>query len=246
MKLHHVLMMLITAVVLAPVHALADTRPVDKVVAAHYPPLMVDGDPDKPGYAVEVLREAANRAGRDIDLQFLPFERAIHAILSEADTLMPALFKGKKRDKDILWLAEVDRTALRFASVSDPVNTLDQARTLPLIVVERGTTSEFFLSELGFTNVQEPRSPQASASMLASKRAHAWLLTEELMRRTWRMMGRETDLIVGDMIHEIPVFMVASLRLPDDTRLAYQTAIADMRADGTLDRISEHYRGDLQ
>ena len=238
----HKTVILLAMLFLGCTFALAETATPDRVVAAHYPPLMIEGSPENPGYAVEVLQEAARRAGRETRLEFLPFERAIHAILSDEKTLMPALFKGKERDKDILWLAEVQRTGLSFSSVSQPVNTLEAARALPLIVVERGTTSEFFLDRLGFANVQRTRSPQASANMLASGRAQAWLLTEQLMRRTWRNMGLHDDLVVGDMIHDIPVFMVASLQLPEDMRIAYQTAVADMRADGTLHRIAEKYR----
>lgn len=226
---------------LLPAFGQAEERPRDKVVAAHYPPLMIDGNARQPGYAVEVLHEAARRIGRDIELEFLPFERAIHAILTDEQTLMPALFKGKKRDKDILWLAEIQRTGLSFASVSGRVDNVDQARSLPLIVVERGTTSEYFLDRLGFQNVQKTRSPEASANMLSSGRAQAWLLTEQLMRRTWQSMGQDADLVIGDVIHEIPVFMVASQGLSEATRDAYRAAIAEMRTDGTLEQIAQTY-----
>ena len=48
-------------------------QPTDKVVAAYYPPLMIDTSEDRPGYAVEVLREAARRTGRQVNITFLPF-----------------------------------------------------------------------------------------------------------------------------------------------------------------------------
>ncbi|MBY5931994.1 transporter substrate-binding domain-containing protein [Tateyamaria omphalii] len=215
---------------------------VDRVVAAHYPPLMIDGAPGRPGYAIDVLQEAARRAGRSIDLQFLPFQRAVHEILTDDATLMPALFKGKAHDDQILWVVEYHRTGLSFASLSNRVDTIEQARDLSAIVVERGTTSEQVLSQLGFDNLQYTRSPQASANMLASGRADAWLLTEDMMRMTWSMLDMDTALSVGSSIRDIPVFLVASPALPDDTRRAYQTAINAMRNDGTLARLLQRYQ----
>ncbi|MEM8537892.1 MAG: hypothetical protein AAGF56_08530, partial [Pseudomonadota bacterium] len=60
----------------------------DTVVAAHYPPLMIETDTERPGYAVEVLQEAARRAGRDIEITFLPYERAMFRVQNDPATLM--------------------------------------------------------------------------------------------------------------------------------------------------------------
>ncbi|MEX0308960.1 MAG: substrate-binding periplasmic protein [Tateyamaria sp.] len=217
------------------------SQPVDEVVAAHYPPLMIDGATDRPGYAVEVLFEAARRAGRDITVTFYPFERAIHAIVNKDAVLMPSLFQGKNYDDDIMWVAEIQRAELRFASISGRVDTLQQARDLPIIVAERGTTSERLLNSLGFENLQTTRSPTSSAQMLAAQRADAWLLTERLMRSTWTRLDMATPLTVGDIVHEVPVFLAASLSLPDDVAHAYAEAIHEMDEDGTLDRILSRY-----
>ncbi|WP_189799413.1 ABC transporter substrate-binding protein [Tateyamaria sp. syn59] len=238
------LMGLLMVLVVAPVHLRAEQPvqpPIDRVVAAHYPPLMIEGNADRQGYAVDVLREAARRADRQIELQFLPFQRAVHEVLTGEATLMPALFKGKAHDAQILWVTEFHRTSLNFASVSGPVNTLDDARALSSIVVERGTTSENVLDQLGFGNVHSTTSPDASANMLASGRADAWLLTEDMMRMTWGMLDMENPLFIGETIRDIPVFLVASPTLPDDTRRTYMAQINEMRADGTLERLLQRY-----
>ena len=155
--------------------------------------------------------------------------------------MLPALFKGKKRDEEILWLAEIHRTTLQFSTLGASVDTLDAARSLDAIVVERGTTSENLLKGLGFDNVQGSSSPEASANMLASGRATAWLLTEDMMRTTWHKLGMSAPLSVGEDVHAIPVFLVASTDLPDEVGRAYRAAIADMASDGTLTRIWQRY-----
>lgn len=213
----------------------------DRVVAAHYPPLMIEGATERPGYAIEVIKEAARRAGRDVDITFFPFERAIFEVVNGPAVMMPSLFQGKPYDGDIRWVAEIQRAELRFASLSQPIHSLDDARHLQAIVVERGTTSETLLTALGFENMQTTPSPVSSANMLAAERADAWLLTERMMRSTWARMQMEKPLQIGGIVHAVPVFIASSLSLPDDVATAYADAIREMRADGTLARLLAIY-----
>ena len=131
--------------VLPPVAVLAT----DRVVAANYPPLMITAEGERPGYAVEVLREAARRAGRDFELTFLPFERAIFALKNEPATLMPALFHGKPDDHKFLWLEEIHRARLVFATVAGRVDDLETARGLSTIVLEAGNDRRYASDQAG-------------------------------------------------------------------------------------------------
>lgn len=213
----------------------------DRVVAAHYPPLIVSDDTAQPGYAIEVLQEAARRAGRTIDITFLPFERAMFSLKSTSDTLMPALFFGKKSNDAFLWVAEIQRARMVFATVSDRVDSLESARALPSIVVEGGTTADALLADLQFDNVVRVQSPAASASMLASGRVAAWFQEAEIIPLAWQSGGQTAPLVLGAVVHEIPIFLVASLDLPDATAAAYRQSVDAMRADGTLGRLWSTY-----
>lgn len=213
----------------------------DRVVAAHYPPLMVYNSPDRPGYAVEIMQEAARRAGREIEISFLPFERAILEVQTGRDTLMPALFKGKARDDLFHWIIDIQRAELRFATLGPAVNDLDAARALRSIVLEQGTTGDVLLSNLGFTNLTRLQDPHASAQMLASGRVDAWFLAQSNMERVWRTLGSANPLTFGDLIHSVPIAMVASPDLPPAISAAYRDAVEMMKADGTLDAIINSY-----
>ena len=216
-------------------------QPTDKVVAAHYPPLMVANDRERPGYALEILKEAARRAGRNINITFLPFERAIFEVQNDPATLMPSLFKGKARDDLFLWVIDISMAELRFAAVNASVNDLDAARALPTIVLENGTTGDTLLTKLGFDNVMRLHDPEASARMLQSGRATAWFLTQSNMQRVWSAIGAQPPLTFGDVVHEVPISIVASPTLPPETKAAYRDAVQSMYDDGTLVDIIARY-----
>lgn len=219
----------------------AVAQSVDKVVAANYPPLMIKDNPERPGYAVEVLQIAAARAGRTIDLSFLPFNRAMVAVRAGTDVIMPALFFGKEPTEEFLWLAEIQVARLSFATLAEPINDLEAARRLPSIVVEQGTTSDTFLTGKGFNNLVRVSTPEASARMLHGSRAAAWFLDETLMQMEWRMLGFSEPLGFGQMILDVPIFLVASAALPRDVADSYRASIQEMAQDGTLDALWRKY-----
>ena len=216
----------------------------DTVVAAHYPPLMIEGGGERPGFAVEVLREAARRAGREVEITFLPYQRALYRVQNDPATLMPALFRGKKREDGYHWVVAIQSAKLRFATLSGPVHDLDTARSLSTIVVEGGTTGDVLLTRLGFDNLVRVNSPDSSARMLEVGRADAWLLTRRLMRQVWERLEMAPTLVFGNIVHEVPIFMVASPSLPEDVSAVYRAAVTSMKSDGTLDAILARYEPD--
>lgn len=217
-------------------------QPMDRVVAANYAPLMIVDGADRPGYAIEVLQEAARRCGRHVDITFLPFERAMRALQSQDHVIMPALFYGKKNNETFQWVVEIQTAKLRFSTLSDPVDTLAAARALDAIVVERGTTSDAMLTELAFDNVIRTGGPESSSRMLEAGRVDAWFQAGMTMQQFWARIDTSAPLILGDIVREVPIYLVASKALPDDVATSYRVAIDGMRADGTLRRLFQSYQ----
>jgi ABC-type amino acid transport substrate-binding protein len=77
--------------------------------------------------------------------------------------------------------------------------------------------------------------------MLDAGRIETWLLTLPLAKATWRQLGFTKELVAGDVIFELPVYLVSGLDLPDETADAYVQAIAAMEKDGTLARLRKKY-----
>lgn len=216
-------------------------QPVDTVVAARYAPLMIADDTDRPGYAIEVLRAAAAQAGRDIDVSFMPFQRAMHSVKTGPAVLMPALFYGKDSNDQILWLAQIQSAKLRFATLTGRIDSLTAARALDSIAVEEGSTAEVFLTAQGFDNLMRVNVMESSAKMLEAGRVSAWFQNDEAMKKEWRRLEMTTPLDMGDTVHEVPIFLVASPTMPEEVITAYRQAIAVLQEDGTLAKIWERY-----
>lgn len=70
----------------------------DCIVAAHYPPFMIADSAENAGLSIDILRAAAARAGRKIDITFMPFQRALHTLQTGGNCLMPALFRNGSRE----------------------------------------------------------------------------------------------------------------------------------------------------
>lgn len=219
----------------------ASANPVDKVVAAHYAPLMIEGDDTRPGYAVEVIKEAARRADRTIELSFLPFPRAMLTVQNDPATIMPALYYGEKRKDSFLWLAEIQSAKLSFVTNDKSIDSIQSARSLSSIVVEEGSTSDNMLTQLGFKSLLRVSTAESSARMLAANRVNAWFQSRRIIEQTWHRLKLEGNLKLGDVLHEIPIYLVASPTLPEEIKTAYQRAIESMRSDGTLDSLWNKY-----
>ena len=221
--------------------SVAEATDTDQAVAAYYPPLMIDTSPDRPGLAIDVLRTAADRLGREIELDFVPFQRAMHVTRTRDDTLMAALFRYSSRELDFQWVAQVHEAKLRFMSIGTPVNTIEEARSLTRIGVESGSTGDRYLSELGFENLERQASPDFTARMLAAGRIDAWMLSETLAKSVWRDLGQTRTLSTGGEIFAVPIFLVAGTAFPETIAALYRQTIEDMRADGTLAAIVATY-----
>lgn len=225
----------VLAAVAAPVPA------ADRIVAANYPPIMIEGAEGRPGFAIEILLEAARRAGRDVAITFLPFQRAMHSLQNEDATLMPALFKGKAGDEKFLWLSQIQTAKFSFSTTGPRVDSLEAAREARSVVTETGSTPHVFLSQLGFQNLILVNTPEASALMLQAGRASLWLQSRSIISDTWASIGPSKTLTLGDVVHEVPIFMVASPTMPEEMILAYREAVQSMEEDGTMAAIWERY-----
>jgi len=61
------------------------------------------------------------------------------------------------------------------------------------------------------------------------------------MQRVWTQLGLTGSLQFGAVVHEVPVFLVASKALPEETSDIYRSIIEAMKEDGTLEEILARY-----
>ncbi|MEM6373300.1 MAG: transporter substrate-binding domain-containing protein [Pseudomonadota bacterium] len=219
-----------------------DTTPVDCVVAAYYPPFMVADTVDGAGMSIEIMREAAKRAGRSIEIQFMPFPRTLMALQSDNTCIMPAMFRNETREGKYTWIATYDAARLRFLTMGDTVNNLEAGRDLRSIGVETGASADQFLSNIGFENLVRLSGPSSSARMLHAGRIDAWAQTGSVASGMWQQLDLAPPVQIGPPIYSVPVYITAGLGIAEQTASAYRAAIDSMLADGTVVRILAAYK----
>ena len=223
-----------------PVLAQPQSSP-DCVVAAHYPPFIIQGDPKQEGMSIEIIREAAARAGRTIDITFMPFQRALFTLETDPGCIMPALFRNASREHDYRWVATYHSAELGFMTITKQINTLEEGRKLNRVAVETDASADQFLTGLGFENLVHIANPASSAQMLQAGRIDAWVQSPRAARHLWDQLGLRTKLHVGASMYSVPIYVTAGLGYPDELAFAYQNAITAMISDGTVERILTKY-----
>ncbi|MEL6808947.1 MAG: transporter substrate-binding domain-containing protein [Pseudomonadota bacterium] len=218
------------------------TKPLDCAVVAHFPPFIISQDGALTGISVEILRIAAQRSGRAIVFEEMPFQRALHRVTTQNDCMMPALFRTAPREDQFLWLATYDAAELHFLTIGSPINTLDEGRTLSAIGVVKDSSGDTVLTSLGFENLVRVASSSSNARMLHAGRIDAWVQSERAARSIWAQLGMQTALQAGDPIHSVPMYAVAGPEFPDDVADLYRTAIMNMVEDGTVAGIFAEFR----
>lgn len=213
----------------------------DRFFAAVYPPLMIEDRETLPGISIEIIREAALRLDREITIEFAPYQRVMHVVQTQNDAMMLALYRNGSREEQFNWVVETHAAKVRFISIGKRIDTIEEARKLAQVGVETGSSADRHLTSLGFENLVRMVSPDRSARMLAVGRIDAWLLTATVANTIWEQLDLKQELIVGDVILNLPIFMVAGRDFPKDTAAIYKVAIEGLIADGTVATIIAKY-----
>ncbi|MGR3495993.1 substrate-binding periplasmic protein [Citreimonas sp.] len=208
----------------------------DRVVAAYYPPLMMQ-DPDRPGLSIEILQRAAALSGRSLDITFVPFARAVKTIMRREDHLLPAYFRSPARERSCAWVARTHTVHNVFNTLGPAIDTLDEARKLDRIGVETDTAMDVMLSRLGFDNLVRASTPLISTQQLRMGRIDAWALTRSAARWIWEDLGHPERLVQGIPVAIADVYVAASRTVSPALMEDYAGAIAVLQTAGAVDEI---------
>ena len=213
----------------------------DHAVAAHYPPLMIAGNPERPGSSVEILLEAARRAGREVRLEFLPFRRALKTVQHGRNVLQPSLFRRPEREPLYTWVVQTNVVQNTFNTVGAPIDTLEQGRDLTWVGVEHSSALDLLLTGAGYDNLSRVDRPEINAQKLMNGRIDAWALPHLVAVDIWKRQGFDVPLIGGASLMAEQNYIIASPDTDAAVLAAYRAAVEDMREDGTLQAILEKY-----
>lgn len=218
----------------------AQTAP-DCVIAAFYPPFVIGDTVENAGFSIDIIRAAAARAEREISIEILPFQRALHRLQSDPSCMMPALFRNSSREAKFQWIETYHAAELSFLSLKAPVNNIEEGRHLARIAVETDASADRFLTGLGFDNLVRLPNPASSARMLHAGRIDAWAQSATAALELWHELKLAPNLYASAPIYSVPVYVTAGLKYPADLAEIYRGAIQSIVADGTVAALVAEY-----
>jgi polar amino acid transport system substrate-binding protein len=217
-----------------------------QMVTADLPPFEIERSATLPGFNVELAKGMFERVGLPYSLRFLPWARAQSEAMQNPRTVIIGLARTSGREAQFKWIAELEVSKIVFFTVkpAPAVKSLSEAKSLKEVTVRANTPFQSILNENGVERVSVVQGEHQNVIKLQSRRVDAWLTYELRGIFAWTAAGFEpADLVIGPPISEEKVFLAGSVGFPDEVAVKLQTALSELRADGSYDRIFGRYFG---
>jgi polar amino acid transport system substrate-binding protein len=229
---------LLPALVL-PLTAMAQTADV-----TDNPPYSIKSG-DRPGFYVDVINEMAKLLKTQVTYEYMDWGAAMAKVKAGPDQLLFPFTRNAEREQNYGWLQKLFTNTVLFVSApgTHPIDTAEQAKTLPMIGVLSGAPWDKELAARGITTVKHyPTSPAIVAALLSGELPAAYGPEIEL-KYAWRAGGYKDALVEGKPIQKSDQYLAMSLNSPSIKPEDWQEAFDALQQDGTFDRIYASYFG---
>ncbi len=241
-----ILIVLATVLLMAP-PARADEL---RLVAAelppfsyHVPPPTVSEIGEPRGIVYRAVREMAHRIGHSGDIEFMGWTHAQELAKAGPNIGILALTRSPEREPLYNWMVEIvtDDLVLVGGTGVD-VSSLDRVKDRPTGVL-RTSGAEALLRDHAFTRIEPASEEWVNAMKLRDRRIDAWLAPRLMVLFSWREIGGDAKLLnIGALVRRPPIYIAASRDVSQAETDRWRSAFAQIRADGTYDRIMVEYR----
>ena len=209
----------------------------------HQPPPTVSEIGEPRGVVYQVVREMARRIGHSGTIEFVGWTYAQELAKAGPNIGILALTRSPEREPLYNWMVEVvtDDLVLVGGTGVD-VSTLDSVKDRPTGVL-RTSGAEALLREHQFSRIEPASEEWVNAMKLRDRRIDAWLAPRLMVLFGWREIGGDASVLnIGQIVRPSPIYFAASRDIPETEAERWREAFAQVRADGTYDRILSYYR----
>lgn len=214
------------------------------ILAEHAPPASMLVGEAVGGRETEKVREAMRRTGTDYHIDLLPWKRAYLTALKQADTCVYSTARTPEREALFKWVGPTDEAEWVLFGLKDhafPLRRLEDARTLR-IGTYNGDARDDYLRSRGY-HVDPSNNDLSNPQKLLLKRIDLWAVgmrSGSLVASQYQWADRIVPLLV---FNRVKVYLACNPNVPDRLIEQLNTAIADMRRDGSMARIERKYEG---
>lgn len=219
-----------------------------QILGAEVPPLIYLKDEHPEGFCVDVLREAQRRVRDEAPVQLLPWARAIARAQQERDVMLVCPKRTPEREDKFSWVGPLfpSRTFF-YVRRENPlrITSWDEARALPGVLVPRASYTQDLLAARGFANlVPTSGTGMTGLKMLLAGREPVLVLEERQMEALLREAGLPRDAVrPAYPALVVDSYFAFSRGTAPERVLEWQRALAEMKRDGSFERLYRHWFG---
>lgn len=202
------------------------------------------------GFSTEVVEATLKKAGIDYEIKSQPWARTYQAAQENADTLIFSIGRNEQREKLFKWvdvIAPFDVTIFKLKSRADlKAGSMDDLKKYKVAGVRDDFRTQFFMKQ-GFAegkNLEVVPNNESAIRMLEAQRVDFYASDE--LAFFHQAKGEKIDPSIfekGIKINELSsgLYMAFSLKTSDEIVNKAKKALAEIKKDGTFDKIKAKY-----
>jgi polar amino acid transport system substrate-binding protein len=209
----------------------------------HRPPPTVSEIGKPQGLVYEVVQEMAKRIGHSGNIDFMGWSRAQELAIIGPNVGILALTRSPEREPFYNWMVNIVTDDLIVVGGTG-INAadLDTLRERPIGVL-RTSGAEALLRERHFTRIEPASEEWVNAYKLRERQLDAWLAPRLMVLFGWREIGGDASTLnFGQLVRPSEIYLAASKNIPEAEAERWRDAFAQVKADGTYDRILKYYK----
>ena len=211
-----------------------------KVFAEEWPPVSYSENGQAGGMAVEVVREMLKRAGRNEEVEIVPWSRGYSRVTQVPNVLLFAAGRNVERERLLTLIGPLllVKTELYQRRGERWIDRLELARQKAVVGVYRASYFETSARNNGFQLFSLAANPDRSARMLLSGRVDLWADSNVSSGAIIMKAGGNPADIERIMTLDVTEMMLAiSPGTPESIIQTLERALRAMKSDGSFQRI---------
>lgn len=215
-----------------------------KVVCSSISPFAFEQQGLYRGYAYEVGVEAMRRLGYHGPIRVLPLARANRTVQTEPNVIGLWVGRIPEREETVHWLHPILRDAFNIYTLKGhpTAATVEEAKRIGLLGANIGAANASTARQHGLERLELINSDDANGRKLLAGRLQGWISAEAAVNFFVLLHGLpENPFVKGVKLSDYQAWVAASLDTDPAIRAQWQATLAAMEADGTLQRLADHY-----
>ncbi len=200
---------------------------------------------DLTGLGVDVVREIQRREGNTDPIQVVPWARGYDEVQKRPCVVLFTMARTAERNARFQWVGPIEETVFSlFVKTDSPVRlaSLDEARKLGAIGVYRDDVRDLWLTHAGFSNLERTVDNVANVKKLMAGRIDAFASTRVAIPDLARSAGFSPKAFREALpFGRSQGFIAFSAPTPRNIVERWAKALAEMKRDGTFERIHSRY-----